>query len=231
MLQPSSFPHLAHLAGLADNRLPNSEEEADRAQKVLLNEFANLSLDEHERLLFDIHGISSMNTGEDEIFIQKKLATLDDRLSKIHCSKKVAYELARLLNRNYVESPEFRIMFLRSKQFNVKAAADTIISHFEIKRKIFGDGDILAREVLQADVLEEHETGTPKLKDGVVQILPERDCAGRSVICVNLIYYEHYARPSPLVGRCYSLRFFKYLRPVLTLSIHPRERIQHSGTL
>jgi hypothetical protein len=58
-----------------------------------------------------------------------------------------------------------------------------LVKHFEIKRRIFGDDEVLGRDVLQTDLNEED---LERLKDGLIQVMPERDAAGRTIICLNL---------------------------------------------
>ena len=192
-------PELARSAGLAENRFPNSEEEANLAEQVLSNELEKLSLDEHERILFEIHGIRCTAEDESESFLSEKLVQLDACLGNIKRKKKEAYDRARFLNKIYVDSRNFRIAFLRCEKFNVKLAAQTIINHFEIKRRIFGEGEILGRDVLQTDLTEED---MEKLREGFIQVLPERDAAGRTVICLNLGFRRQDSLASPLVGDC-----------------------------
>jgi hypothetical protein len=108
-----------------------------------------------------------------------------------------AYDRARFLNKKYVEAREFRLAFLRSEKFNAKSAAQTIVNHFEIKRRIFGDDEVLGRDVLQTALIEED---LERLKDGLTQVMPERDAAGRTIICLNLSFKRQDALASPLVG-------------------------------
>jgi len=195
MVLDSFTPELARSAGLADYRFPATNEEADIAEQVLSKELEKLSLEEHEKLLFDIHGIARTQEEDEGESLGKKLKALDDALNKMKRKKKEAYEQAKFLNRAYVESKGFRLMFLRAECFNPKAAAQTIVTHFEIKRRIFGDGEVLARDVRQDDLNEED---LAKLNDGFLQVLPERDAAGRTIICLNLGFRRQDALASPL---------------------------------
>lgn len=232
MVLQSFTPDLARSAGLADHRFPKSDEEADLAEQVLTRELEKLSLDEHERLLFDIHGFCSSADDENVAFIAEKLVELDATLNKMKRKKKEAYEMARFLNKKYVESRDFKIMFLRSEKFNVKAAAETIISHFEIKRRIFGEGEVLARDVLQTDLNEEDHQ---RLQDGFIQVMPERDAAGRTIICLNLGFKRQNALSSPLVRfsrlPCCQLPLTKILcSPEPHLLSFGIGRVEHAGT-
>jgi hypothetical protein len=167
---------LAKAAGLALDRWPESEEEAKRAEEFLAKELANLSLDEHERALFDIHGITPVEEECPEM-IGRSLQDLQIEIDRIE--SKEAYDLARQMNPEYVINPSFRLQFLRSEQFDVKAAAKLIIEHFESKRMGFGSGEILARDILQSDL---NETERFMLQTGYLQVLPVRDASGRALI-------------------------------------------------
>jgi len=197
MLMESFTPELARSAGLADHRFPNSEEEADLAEQALSNELEKLSMDEHERILFDIHGFCCLQEDEGETFIADKLVQLEACLNKIKPKKKEAYTRAKFLNKKYVESRDFRLAFLRSDKFDPKEAAQTIVNHFDIKRRIFGDDEVLGRDVVQSDLQEDD---LERLRDGFIQLLPERDAAGRTIICLNLGFKRQNALASPLVS-------------------------------
>ena len=80
---------------------------------------------------------------------------------------------------------------------NLKRQSLSGANHFEIKRRIFGEGEILGRDVLQTDLTEED---MERLRDGFVQVLPERDVAGRTVICLNLGFRRQDSLASPLVS-------------------------------
>jgi len=72
-------------------------------------------------------------------------------------------------------------MFLRCERFNVQAAAEMMVLHFEEKKSLSGDGAILAREVLQSDLGSNERI---VLESGVMQIMNKRDAAGRMIFLV-----------------------------------------------
>lgn len=170
---------LAKEAGLALDRWPESDEEAKRAEEFLAKDLANLSLDEHERALFDIHGITPVDE-EDPASITQSLEKLQMTIDQIE--SKEAYDLASRINPNYVQSTSFRLMFLRCQDFDINAAAKMIVGHFEQKSIVFGSGEILAREVRQSDL---NGTEMVMLRTGYLQILPVRDAAGRCIIALT----------------------------------------------
>jgi len=145
---------LAKEAGLALNRWPESQEEVKRAEELLANELANLSLVDHERVLFDIYGFAAQ-VKEDPQMIDTKLNELQSELDRIE--SKDDYNLAHQMNREYVERRSFRLLFLRCEQFDAQAAAKKIVTHFVEKRNLFGGGEVLARDIAQSD-LGERET-------------------------------------------------------------------------
>ncbi len=171
---------LAQSAGIPVDRFPETAEEAIVAQELLVQSLDRLSLHEHERILFDIHGIEHIiNDAENPSMVEEKLAELQYKLDRT--SNKDAYNLAKQLNPEYVFSRCFRLMFLRCEMFNAESAAEMMVRHFEEKRRLFGDGDVLAREVLQSDLGPKERT---VLESGMLQIMRERDAADRMILLV-----------------------------------------------
>lgn len=177
---------LATAAGLALDRFPETKQEGDLAAEVLAEELDKLSLDEHEKVLFDIHGISEAPEETEEL-LQRKLRELEEELTLI--KEKAAYEQAKEHDPTYVCGSRLRLMFLRSELLDAVAAAKKLVFHFEMKRKLFGDGEILGRDVCQADLSakEQHI-----LKAGFVQILPSRDASGRCIVSICTSWVESF---------------------------------------
>jgi hypothetical protein len=190
---------LAEAVGIS-GRLPATAEEADKVEELLADELEKLSLVEREQILFDVHGFAQVYD-EDSPSIQAHLKQFESELLKIR--DKPAYEHAKYLNTEYVSDPAFRIMFLRSENFDPKKAAKKMISHFQIKRELFGSGDVLGREVRLSDLTEDD---MESLESGFIQVLPTRDAAGRSIFCLAPMYSKHktignLVRKSTLAGR------------------------------
>lgn len=143
-------PDLALSVGLAPNRFPETREELEKAENALQQELEKLSLDEYERILFDIHGLPG-HTPEEPEDTSTVLAALENELESIKLPERCAFDSARALNPEYVDGSRFRLMFLRAENFDAKAAAETIVTHFEVKKKIWGEGEILGREVFLDD--------------------------------------------------------------------------------
>jgi hypothetical protein len=179
---------LAKSAGLPVDRFPETEEEAKRAEEVFEQALEKLSLNEHETCIFDIHGITPAEE-EETSMVEAKLRELELRLEKIE--EKEAYNLACQMNPDYVCSRAFRLMFLRSEKFNVESSAALMVKHFDIKRMLFGDGDVLAREVRQSDLNEKDRI---MLESGFCQILPTRDAAGRTIVMITSATKDQYPK-------------------------------------
>lgn len=177
---------LAKTAGLPVERFPETLQEGQLAEDIILKGLEKLSLNQHERILFEVHGLSP-DQDEDGPFLDEKFQELDKELDKI--TIKEAFDLAREQNPSYVHSPDFRLMFLRCHQFDGEKAALAIVQHFHVKQRLFGNGDVLSRDICQSDL---SPTDKDLLGSGFLQVLPERDAAGRTVLlilCANVLKF------------------------------------------
>jgi hypothetical protein len=144
---------------------------------ILAKDMAGLSVQEREHIVQDIHGIANETSRErDNDFLQQRLQQLEDCLSRIRA--KPAYDQALYQSPDYVRNDAFRLLFLRGEVFNVQAAAQLMVLHFEEKQRLFG-ADLLGRDVLLADL---SDADREELEKGSYQVLPIRDRAGRIVV-------------------------------------------------
>lgn len=149
--------------------------DVDLVDQMLAQEFNALSMAERDRILFEIHGIAS---DEDPEGVEKHLADMERHLCEI--PEKKALEAAKYYDTDYVNKN--RLAFLRAERFDAKAAAVKMVKHFESKQLLFGEGTILARAIRYSDLCE----GSIKmLESGFMQVLPQRDAAGRSILFVR----------------------------------------------
>jgi hypothetical protein len=79
----------------------------------------------------------------------------------------------------------------------VEQAAERMVRHFDEKLKLFGD-DLLSRDIQLSD-LEDSELET--LQRGAVQLLPLRDRADRTVVCLTPLRKN----PAKPIERGYSV--------------------------
>eukprot|EP00934_Nitzschia_sp_Nitz4_P005325 Nitzschia sp. Nitz4//scaffold44_size153857//40530//42087//NITZ4_002708-RA/size153857-snap-gene-0.208-mRNA-1//-1//CDS//3329552118//5315//frame0 len=176
------------MAGLSPNRFPETQEEATKAEDALTQELNKLSLAEHEKIIFEVHGFSSGAASEDpsdlngngETNMESNIEKLRQKLASI--SPKDAYDQALQQNPTYVQDSRFLQMFLRAELYDIDAAAEAIVDHFDVKRRIFHNPDVLGRDVRWSDLSVED---IAILKEGNFQLFPSRDAAGRIVIVEN----------------------------------------------
>jgi hypothetical protein len=144
------------------------------ADSIIAKQMAMLSMEDRERVYYDLHGVSE-NVKETPEMIEQKLSELEEALLKL--AKKDAYDLAEAMDPEYVQNKEFRLRFLRADQFVAKNAALRLARHFQAKLDLFGRST-LARDIVQDDL---DEDTMAVLYAGSHQILPMRDRAGRTV--------------------------------------------------
>lgn len=168
----------------------------------LAQEMNALSLQERERKYEELHGVAEV-VAETPEFLVESLQQLEQELLNI--PNKQAYVRAWCINRKYVESRNFRVMFLRADLFDAKKAAARLVRFIEKKVEIFGP-DTLARSLRLSDL---NEDDLRTLKGGAVQILPSRDRSGRLIFFQNILGATvQYTSFTSLVGCCWRRRFF-----------------------
>jgi len=144
---------------------------------MLAKEMNQLSVEEREKVFEDVHGIPRV-VDEPHEFIEACLALLEKELTNI--SSKAAYDLASSTSKEYTSSKKIRLMFLRAESFDPYKAASRMVRFFEEKFELFG-ADKLTKDITLDD-LDPDDIIT--FENGVFQVLPEKDCAGRKVLCI-----------------------------------------------
>lgn len=168
-----SFEHASHVINMPDSFL-----EEHLAEKLLTEELNRLSLVEHEKILFDIHGFSQVDQ-EDPVDVEVRLQEIEREIGKIRNKK--AYDYANYCNPDYVQDRSFRLKFLRCDRWDTKLAAQRIVRHFQVKQELFGETDVMARDVRLSDLSSDDSVA---LESGFIQVLPTRDVAGRSIFSI-----------------------------------------------
>ena len=147
-----------------------SSEEINRHLAQTLNQ---LQLQEREGALHDVHGVSEVIDESPEL-IDRKLDELQSEID--HYRNKGAYLEAKKQSPTFVSSRKFLLLFLRAEKYDSKKAAARIARHFQLKLDIFGK-EKLARDILLSDI-----TNLKVLHSGYLQLLPQKDSVGRTVI-------------------------------------------------
>lgn len=143
--------------------------------RELAQQMNEMSVREREKRFEEIHGVPRIIEETPEM-IASALKTFHEHVASV--ADKRWYDHALILNRRYVESVRFRIMFLRAEMFNVARAVTRMLLFLEKKAKFFG-ADTIGRPLRLSDL--DGET-LKVLQSGDLQILPFRDRAGRPVI-------------------------------------------------
>jgi hypothetical protein len=151
---------------------------------LLVREWNQLTLQRREQVQEEVHGVAS-NIQEEDEFVNKCLSELDEELRIIR--KRSAYDKAVFLNPSYVKNRDFGLMFLRSEYFDARKAANRLVDHFEMKLELFGV-EKLAKDITLEDLRED---ALDCLNCGTIQVLPNKDRSGRTVICALQAYQKY----------------------------------------
>lgn len=167
---------------------------------LIAKELFQMSLDEREKALDDVHGIVRSDE-EDPNFFNHRLMQLEHHL----CSMKqgTVYEEAEQLSEMFVRDPHFRTMFLRAEHFDPRPAAQRMLRFFECKKELFGKGKLVTKITLQD--LDEDDLEALRAGDG--QISPLKDASGR-----------------PIMTFVQNLRKYKRIENVVGWNLLPQER-------
>mmetsp|Transcript_36616 Transcript_36616/g.88744 ORF Transcript_36616/g.88744 Transcript_36616/m.88744 type:complete len:336 (-) Transcript_36616:842-1849(-) len=142
---------------------------------LVANEMNKLTFQEREVVYEDLHGVSRPEK-ESKATLDKAITDTRNEIASVRL--RAAYNKAVFLNPDYVNSDNFILMFLRSSKFDPKTTASKIVDHFKYKLELFGY-DNLGKELMYEDLDE----GTKNaLASGAVQVLPQRDKAGRAIV-------------------------------------------------
>lgn len=168
-------------------------------RKALKAEMDNLPSKDKDQIMFHVHGLPMLDQNEQQQGnTDEYLKKLDDELWLL-CNGRggedsdtddfgwgfggdgTAFREAQALNPKYVNDPEFRLRFLRKAGFDdLGTAASNILLHFNVKKALFGNGEVLGREVRLSDLSPDDRDALYK---GAFQVFPERDAAGRPIVC------------------------------------------------
>ena len=180
------FNHEEDLLGSSSSSLPANTMSSPlecpnpaETSAMLAKEMNQLSMEEREKVLEDIHGIARV-VDEPQDFVQSRLVMLERELANIPSKAKAAYILAQVLDKEYVENDKLRLLFLRAESFDPYQAACRLVSFFEQKYVLFAR-EKLARPICYDD-LEDDDVTT--LEHGLIQQFRERDRAGRKIIAL-----------------------------------------------
>ncbi|KAI2489726.1 hypothetical protein MHU86_24853 [Fragilaria crotonensis] len=151
----------------------------------LATEMACLSSEAVDEANRDLFGLGEPSPENESTF--SALQRLDEAL----CCIDEKPELIQATNMcpDYVNSQEFRLMFLRSENLNADKAAQRMVVYWSEKVKIFGSEK--AYRPLTIDDLEPNDVRV--IEDGGVIALPEKDEKGRGLIFTDITKWNNQA--------------------------------------
>jgi len=196
------------------NSLRNNDQ---TVESLLAQELNKLSFHERETIHDEIHGIGvGAADAETPERLARSLRDLQGELETL-CNNDInnnnndayhqdvntsAFRRRTTLKQTYLDSDDFRAMFLRCERFDCKKAAVRLCGYAETIYDLFGDIG-LERKIQLSDLPDEE---LEVMKGGHCQILGDRDRAGRKVF----VYFYSNAidsmPPEPKLRIC--LRYF-----------------------
>lgn len=155
------------------------------AEKAMTEELYNMSMEDREKALHDIHGVAETPDETPELVTQSLHRLEIELQTNFDYATHESFQVAMDQNPQYVRG--MYLMFLRCESFDISKAANLLMRHFDTKQELFGRSK-LAKDITLDD-FDNHDMAA--LKAGYYQILPYRDRAGR-VIFVKVWYHEKY---------------------------------------
>eukprot|EP00980_Cylindrotheca_fusiformis_P016376 scaffold4880_cov106-Cylindrotheca_fusiformis.AAC.10 len=179
--------------------------------KELASKVSEVSLDEREAALFDIHGVAPNLEGDPEM-LSKSLKEMNEMLTIMLCQKEAsAFKLAESQSPKYTRNGKLLLMFLRCENFDVKAAATRMITFFQHKLSLFGPEKLCKDTIVQSDL------GAEDLKcltAGSWQLLPRRDHVGRAQLIFIPPFSQWTTHDNAVSGPMDARASFKMSAPV-----------------
>jgi len=174
-----------HAAAVVQN---DSTIDPNDVDQILSRELANLSVQGREAIMEEVHGVRCLAVEETLELLRSSLRRLSEELNLIVVKPAFnrCQELARTQfpKTSHVNSPEFRLRFLRADFFDAKKAAMRLVTHLEIMMELFdGKEELLMRQIRLSDF---SRTEMAILKTGNFQLLPYRDRSGRRVLTLHI---------------------------------------------
>lgn len=169
--------NLAHRDGLDEHTYPAMNEIDYLPSKELFN----LPLLERNAITEEIHGVVNLAPVENPRMINSGLRQFNACIEELPVGMKSAYLRAQVMYPDtYINSPEWRLRFLRCDFFDAQKAAIRMVNFLDILSDIFGDY-VLKRPVQMTDFCWEEMQA---FRRGHYQLLPYRDRSGRRIFTV-----------------------------------------------
>lgn len=153
----------------------------DVVDELLSKELMQLSVNDRNEILEEIHGVRCLAPAETPEMIENALSELERELENgVPEDRKRAYEMSQELSKTYVNETDFRLRFLRCELFDTHKAALRICEFLDLVMQLFGDF-ALRRPIVLDDFSKEE---LRDFRKGLYQFLPFRDRVGRKIVTI-----------------------------------------------
>jgi hypothetical protein len=181
-----------------DGHKTSSSASTSRQIDVVSARLNQMSLEERSDALHDLHGVGD-DIDETPEFLEGKHQELGRALLSCIASAKpeesLAFRKALRMSKAYVDG--FKLLFLRADMYQSEMAANRMIAFFSRKMELFGE-DLLVQDIQLKHLTDEEKES---LHQGIIQLLPQRDRAGRAIFMidgrVNVMYPDTRGVVSP----------------------------------
>lgn len=146
------------------------------ADALLAYELNQLSVNERNIINEEIHGIRHQCQNETPELLRDSLEQLAAEL--VCLPSKKAYEASQAFPECYINTDDFRLIFLRCEFFDAHKAAVRMTKYLDLIHWVFGE-EVLQRDICISDF---DEQALRLLRTGQFQVLPGMDRTGRRVI-------------------------------------------------
>lgn len=148
---------------------------------TLAAELYNLSFQDRSRIEEEIHGVQTVAVEETPEMVSEALRAFQLEVDKLPTSQKQAYEDAIVMDSKFVQDTNLHLKYLRATLFDPYRAAVNFGIYLDLLLSYFGP-TALQRPIRYDDLGKAEKDN---LRDGLWQVLPSRDRAGR-LVCINL---------------------------------------------
>eukprot|EP00536_Pseudo-nitzschia_multiseries_P016961 jgi/Psemu1/223251/e_gw1.1312.10.1 len=154
---------------------------------LLAFELNQLSFKERGEINNVIHGVQRDLIQETPALLRASFEQLLIEIDATPKQNKKAYELSQTFPETYVNTEEFRLIFLRCECFNVRMAVKRMLIYLDLIHSCFGEA-LLKRDISLSDL---DKKTMEYVEHGSLQLLPGRDRSGRRVGGNFPIAYKH----------------------------------------
>ncbi|VEU38956.1 unnamed protein product [Pseudo-nitzschia multistriata] len=166
-------------------------------EKLLQKELYELSVEDRNDILEEIHGVRCVAVPETPQLLSESLMMLENELRNTYASSptktehahysrneqqelKLVFQKSLQYPNSYIHQNNFRLSFLRYEFFDIRKAARRMVKFMFCVTKYFGDY-ALQRKIVLSDFTKPE---IKVMKLGHTQLLPFRDRSGRRIVCV-----------------------------------------------